>query len=296
MKENEVVWVISPKPVWRGRTCNVSDIDKHIMMLIVPEQYKELFRGLINECGSLDVIMAKDLQGFDEQCLKEYIRLIFYDIFMLTQPDLKGYSTHGATGVTRKPEEAARYNRPASEWEFKDFPFKPEELEDKLWIRKKVFQSDKDTLSAEFLNRNETYWGIETNSEGESTFISSGYSGTQCTGFAHAISKRMPGRTKIYGFQEEDNPLSEIGRLTGGHDFVVIDNRYIIDPWLIEVESGRITTKSGTIINLNSQGVFDLEDVADKYLILMLYGSKKNWKRMDGIEAREISGQGLKNY
>ena len=255
MKENEVVWVISPKPVWRGRTCNVSDIDKHIMMLIVPEQYKELFRGLINECGSLDVIMAKDLQGFDEQCLKEYIRLIFYDIFMLTQPDLKGYSTH-----------------------------------------KKGFQSEKDEFSAEFLNRNETYWGIETNTEGESTFISSGYSGTQCTGFAHAISKRMPTRTKIYGFQEEDNPLSEIGRLTGGHDFVVIDNRYIIDPWLIEVESGRITTKSGTIINLNSQGVFDLEDVADKYLILMLYGSKENWKRMDGIEAREISGQGLKNY
>ena len=118
---------------------------------------------------------------------------------------IKGYSTHGywvnsvkiykleyergnvvdeklledgydAIWVTRKPENAAKYNRPASEWEFKDFPFKPEELEGvtevdlagaeylksmddgdggELWRRKKRCQCVKDLLSSEFLKRDE---------------------------------------------------------------------------------------------------------------------------------------------
>ncbi len=241
----------------------------------------------------------------------------------------KGYSTHGywvdsvkiykledergnvvdeklleegyeAIWVTRKPENAAKYNRPASEWEFKDFPFKPEELDGvtevdlagaeyfksmddgddgELWRRKKRCWCEKDMFSAEFLNRDDEYWGIETNSEGESIFINSGYSGTQCTGFACAISKIMSARTKIYGFEEKDNPSSEIGRLTGGHDFAVIDDRFIIDPWLIDVESGKIITKSGIEIVLNGQGVFDLQDDVDKPLVETLYGSQDCWLR-----------------
>jgi hypothetical protein len=323
-------FLLSPKRIWHGRLNNISDIDRMIFMNILPDRYRDKIRVLLKKYKDLDVIMT--LPG--SQDLKEAIRLTFYDTYLLSQPDIKGYSTHGywvdskkiyglegergnevderlleagyeAIWVTRVPEDAAKYNRPASEWEFKDFPFKHEELEGvtavnltgaehiqimddgdggELWRRKKGFKSEKNVFSSEFLNRDDDYWGIETNPEGESTFSNGGYSGTQCTGFACVVSKTMPRRTKIYGFTEEDNPLSEIGRIAGGHDFAVIDDRYIVDPWLIEVESGRITTKSGTIIKLKGQGVFDLQDVADKHLIEMLYGSQENWKRMRGIE------------
>ena len=331
------VFLLAPKYFWRGRLHNISDIDRNIMRVMVPDQYKELFQGLIKEFHSLDIIMRKDFDDFETKSLQNYLRLIFYETVLLSQPDLKGYSTHGywvdskkiyeledergnevderlledgyeAIWVTRRPENAAKYNRPASEWEFKDFPFKSEELDGvteinltgaehidsmddgdggELWIRKKGFQSEKDVFSAEFLNRDDDYWGIEINPEGESTFINSGYSGTRCTGFACVISRKMPARTKIYGFNEEDNPLSEIVRMAGGHDFAVIDDRYIIDPWLVEVESGRITTKSGKVIKLKGQGVFDLQDITDKHLIEILYGSQENWKRMEGLEAKK---------
>jgi hypothetical protein len=95
MEEKELVWLITPKKVWKNRTNNISDIDKHIMLLLVPDQYKELFRGLINESHSLDIIMRKDFKDFEVKCLQEYLRLIFYSTSVLTQPDSKGYSTHG---------------------------------------------------------------------------------------------------------------------------------------------------------------------------------------------------------
>jgi hypothetical protein len=38
----------------------------------------------------------------------------------------------------------------------------------------------------------------------------------------------------VYGFLSEENPTSAIARAAGGHDFAVIDDRFIVDPWLGE--------------------------------------------------------------
>ena len=56
--------ILSPKKVWKNRTNNISDIDRNIMRVMVPDQYKELFQGLIKEFHSLDIIMRKDFYDF----------------------------------------------------------------------------------------------------------------------------------------------------------------------------------------------------------------------------------------
>ena len=157
MKEKELVWLITPKKVWQNRTQAISDIDRNIMRVMVPDQYKELFQGLINEFHSLDIIMRKDFDDFEIKCLQEKLRLIFYETTLLTKADLKGYNTYGywvdskriyqledergnnvderlleegyeAIWITRGPEDAVKYCRSVPEWEFQDFPFLPDEL------------------------------------------------------------------------------------------------------------------------------------------------------------------------
>lgn len=99
-----------------------------------------------------------------------------------------------------------------------------------------------------------------------------GSSAVCCTDYAHQIRKRLPGRVQIFGFSNEDNPTSRVAieeLHPGGHDFAVVDGRYLVDPWirLILGEKGPI--------------VFDMHDVDDSVEIARTYGPKSCWESMD---------------
>ncbi len=92
-----------------------------------------------------------------------------------------------------------------------------------------------------------------------------------CTNYAIQIARAMPGRVHIFGFANENNPTSRVAREgihPDGHDFAVVDNRYLVDPWirLVAAESGQI--------------VFDLEDPLDATSVRDTYGPKECWTLM----------------
>lgn len=69
---------------------------------------------------------------------------------------------------------------------------------------------------------------------GTISYLPNGGSAVCCTDYAAEIFTRLPGRVQIYGFANEDNPTSKVAideLHPGGHDFAVVDGRYIVDPW-----------------------------------------------------------------
>jgi hypothetical protein len=88
-----------------------------------------------------------------------------------------------------------------------------------------------------------------------------------CWAWVHDLEKRLGSeRVKKFGFSEEDNPTSEIAELSGGHDFAIVDGRYLVDGWAQHVEQ------------VHATGVFDLEDDAELADISRLYGDPRLWE------------------
>ena len=117
------------------------------------------------------------------------------------------------------------------------------------------------------------FYGIEFGEEGESIFPNTGYSGVQCTGYAYAIQGKLgKDRVKVVGFFDEGNGgtvfggrrYKEIDPIGDGHDFAIVDDRYIVDPWITEFGGSK-------------QGVFDLQDPSDEDAIRAIYGDSSNW-------------------
>ena len=136
----------------------------------------------------------------------------------------------------------------------------------------------------DFIGKGDDFWGIKSPEDDESSFTDLPYSGTQCTGYACRIRQKLGSdRVKIFGFLDYENPSSMIGKLAGGHDFAIVDDRYIIDPWLTEVESGEFTMENGEQLQVN-QKIFDLQSKKDQELVKLLYGSSSNWIRNLDVE------------
>ena len=100
-----------------------------------------------------------------------------------------------------------------------------------------------------------------------------------CTFVASAIKMLEGDKIKIYGFSTSENPdaeyfVEENGEDSDeGHHFAVMNNRYIIDPWIFD--------------NFN-RSVFDLQNKNDKEIIRYLYGDRKNWTDItDAVEPFE---------
>ena len=95
-----------------------------------------------------------------------------------------------------------------------------------------------------------------------------------CTYVASAIQFLEGDNIKIYGFSIEENPEAvyfseEEG--DEGHHFAVMNNRYIIDPWIYNNYEDYINKK------LFNRSVFDLQNEKDEKIIKYLYGDRKNW-------------------
>lgn len=104
------------------------------------------------------------------------------------------------------------------------------------------------------------------------SYLYNGGSGACCTEYARIILDKLGAdRVKIYGFHNKDNPLAGIVKMQlhpGGHDFAVVDDRYIVDPWPRLVKDAF------------ARSVFDMQDDNDQHVVESLYGTKACWKRM----------------
>ena len=131
-----------------------------------------------------------------------------------------------------------------------------------------------------FQNRDDAFWGIETMKCGR-LFTGSPYSGIQCTGFAYRIRQYLGAPARIYRVAAE--PPALIAEIADGHDFAVVHGRYVVDPWIGEVELGRIEIPAAGVHFPFGKIVFDLEQPDDAVAIRALYGSLC-WAHMEGIE------------
>jgi hypothetical protein len=88
-----------------------------------------------------------------------------------------------------------------------------------------------------------------------------------CSNWAR-YTRRLEGKTaRLYGFQDDGNPLSLIAVSCGGHDFAVVARRFIVDGWAVCVSG------------YSRSAVFDLLDPKDRKTIRELYGDPAFWLR-----------------
>lgn len=93
-----------------------------------------------------------------------------------------------------------------------------------------------------------------------------------CTNYAHQVRKALePAKVRIVGFSCESNPDCDVSREAwhpGGHDFALVENRWLIDPWARLVAGTR------------EQIVYDLHDSTDRALALKTYGNPLRWEQL----------------
>lgn len=87
----------------------------------------------------------------------------------------------------------------------------------------------------------------------------------RCTDTSVWLAERLGG--VVYGYAHVENPDAEIGSVEGGHDFVVVRDRWLVDWWAADTYQYR--------------DLYDLSDPADLELVRELYGDPGRWRAMD---------------
>jgi hypothetical protein len=101
-----------------------------------------------------------------------------------------------------------------------------------------------------------------------------GLSATVCTNYAIHVLRALPDRVVIVGFANVDNPTSRAAREEfhpEGHDFAVVDDRFVVDPWV------------SLVAGVSQQICFDLHNERDAALVLDLYGPRACWKQLSEV-------------
>jgi hypothetical protein len=151
----------------------------------------------------------------------------------------------------------------------------------------------KQKLQKMFACKDDEFWNVKFKKNEGSYFPGTPYSGVCCTGFACRVQEKLgKDRVKVMGFDSRGNPDASVLELADGHDFAVVDGRFIVDPWIAEVESGNITTPTDETIDLKGQIVFDIEGV-DSVLVRKLYGDRAKWNMVfcDTFDPFEIENE-----
>jgi hypothetical protein len=73
----------------------------------------------------------------------------------------------------------------------------------------------------------------------------------------------------VLGYRHDDNPTASLGAAEGGHDFLLVDDRFVVDLWGYDYD-GRVPT-----------GVLDLQDPSDASVIARLYGDAARWELVE---------------
>lgn len=98
---------------------------------------------------------------------------------------------------------------------------------------------------------------------------------TNCTNYARHIRTTLEPEghdVRIVGFANEDNPDCACVREDlhpGGHDFAIVDGRYLVDPWIRLVPMAR------------EKIIYDLADDAEREAAIEVYGTPDHWLDLD---------------
>jgi hypothetical protein len=92
-------------------------------------------------------------------------------------------------------------------------------------------------------------------------------------------------RGEIFGWDAGANPTSVVAGPTHGarlkagqgHDFAIIDGRYLVDAWAKNVEMS------------SDRAAFDLNEPADRARVLKLFGNPRTWTRRIEHQLGEFS-------
>jgi hypothetical protein len=95
----------------------------------------------------------------------------------------------------------------------------------------------------------------------------SGGSCAVCTDSAIKIARHFRG--KVLGYECATNPGAAIDKqVCGGHDFAIIDNRFVVDYWAFRV------------IGFITDPVLDLAKYLDAVEVARLYGDPSAWEEV----------------
>ena len=107
--------------------------------------------------------------------------------------------------------------------------------------------------------------GETLGSDGEGVFPD-GSPVAVCTSWARAVERTLGSdRCRVVGFLSDAVPSSRIARDHGGHDFAVVDGRWIVDGWACDVEG------------YLDGPVLDLEEPDEARRAVELFGAPDEW-------------------
>jgi hypothetical protein len=86
----------------------------------------------------------------------------------------------------------------------------------------------------------------------------------RCTDTSVWLAERLG--AQVHGYHHEDNPTAVVGEVEGGHDFVVVDDRWLVDWWAKDTYQMR--------------DLYDMKSQVDMEEVLKLYGDPGKWIRM----------------
>ena len=110
--------------------------------------------------------------------------------------------------------------------------------------------------------------GVVYDEEEGASLLPNGRRAASCSECADYIRSLEP-NTAIYGFWSRENTSWAGAILQDGHDFAVVQGRYIVDPWIVETE------------RLSERAVFDLKDSTDQAEVRPIYGDRKSWRLVE---------------
>jgi len=118
---------------------------------------------------------------------------------------------------------------------------------------------------AETLGNGENF-GVRWDDEEGDDLFPDGNTAKLCTAWAEQARRVFGERAKMFAFGGRiDNPHSQISRDYGGHEFVIVDDRFIVDGW--------------ATLEYGIPAVLDLQDPVDLPMARMMYGDPRTWTR-----------------
>jgi hypothetical protein len=87
-----------------------------------------------------------------------------------------------------------------------------------------------------------------------------------CTYGAKWLKEKFFPKAEIRGYHIDDNPTAEIGQDEGGHDFLLVGGKYIVDFWYHNMYDN------------NAPILLDIGK--DKKLVEKYYGDKNTWEEV----------------
>lgn len=123
-----------------------------------------------------------------------------------------------------------------------------------------------DAERLELLFGKEANYGKIAEDAGDGALFPDGTRWSTCSNWAQYARRVLGDRAAGLGFFDEENPESAIAQDYGGHDFVLVDGRFIVDGWVREVAG------------MSRKVVFDLEDPTHAAEIKKLYGDRSKWE------------------